>query len=96
MKKLFLMLAFLGTVAVAMADWTYGTCYFLGNQPSRGLSIGGVRVWYNGELKETRVMGGVQYWEGTGEICVVYPKDYNGPKLVFLSSGGSVQVQYQK
>ena len=35
-------------------------------------------------------------WEGTGDICVVYPKDYRGPQMRFTSTGGTVQIQTLK
>ncbi len=53
-------------------------------------------IWYNGDLRQTSLQGGVEIWEGTGDICVAYPKNYNGPKMRFLSKGGSVQIQYLK
>lgn len=76
-----------------MADWIYGTATFKGNTPTNKISIGGVLVWYNGSLTKTSQCGGVETWEGTSDICVVYPKNYNGQKLKFISSGGSVQIQ---
>ena len=91
-----LLLVFFGMLTVAMADWTYGTAYFIGSQPSSCLDHGGVKIWYNGKLKQTGLNGGVEIWEGTGDICVVYPKNYNGPKMKFTSKGGSVQIQYLK
>lgn len=75
---------------------TYGTAYFQGSQPSNCLSHGTVMIWYNGELKQTGLNGGVEIWEGTGDICVVYPKNYNDSKMRFMSKGGSVQIQTQK
>jgi len=50
-------------------------------------------IWYSGSLSQTGLEGGVQIWEGTGDICVVFPKNYNGPKMTFTSSGGPVQIQ---
>ena len=50
----------------------------------------------NGSLTQTGLEGGVEIWEGTGDICVTYPKNYYGPKMTFTSSGGSVQIQYFK
>ncbi len=97
MKKLLFLLTFLGIVTLAMADWNYGQYHFLGTRPQKMMNIaGGVQIWYNGTLHQTHYSNGVEYWEGTGDICVLYPKDYNGRKLYFTSSGGSVQVQYQK
>jgi glucan phosphoethanolaminetransferase (alkaline phosphatase superfamily) len=73
--------------------WTYGVARFKGRQPSSGMLLGGVNVWYNGSLTQTSVNGGVQIWEGTGDICVAYPRNYTGPKMEFYSSGGTVQIQ---
>ena len=94
MRRLLLLTVFLAPFIAVMADWTYGTAQFKGNMPSSGMSIGSVNVWYNGTLKKTESVGGVDCWEGTGDICVVYPKNYNGPQLKFTSSGGTVQIQY--
>ena len=105
MKRLMLLFALCGMMTAAMADWTYGTAYFQGSQPSNclshgtvmiwydGESHGTVMIWYDGELKQTGLNGGVEIWEGTGDICVVYPKNYNGPKMRFTSKGGTVQIQ---
>lgn len=92
MKKLALALALLCCTTFAMADWIYGTAQFKGDKPTNGMSIGSVQVWYNGTLTHTSNNGGVEIWEGTGDICVVYPKNYNGPKLSFKTSNGSVQI----
>ena len=96
MKKLFFLFLFLGMVLTAMADWSYGTVQFKGSQPSSSMTHGNVRIWYNGTLRQTGVSGGVEEWEGTGDICVVYPKDYSGRSMHFTSSGGSVQIRYLK
>ena len=93
MKRLMMLLVFCGMLVSAMADWTYGTAYFKGSQPSSCLSHGTVMIWYNGTLTQTGLEGGVEIWEGTGDICVVYPKNYNGPQMRFMSKGGSVQIQ---
>ena len=96
MKRKLLLLAFCGMMCTAMADWTYGTASFKGSQPSSSMSHGSVRIWYNGSLTQKGTEGGVEIWEGTGDICVVYPKNYNGPQMKFTSTGGSVQIQYLK
>ena len=77
MKRLALLFVFCGMLMTAMADWTYGTAYFQGSQPSSCLNLN----------------GGVEIWEGTGNICVAYPKNYNGPQMRFTSKGGTVQIQ---
>ena len=93
MKKLALVFALLCCTTFAMADWSHGTAQFKGDRPTYCMSIGGVLVWYNGRLTNTSISGGVEIWEGTGDICVAYPKNYNGPKLSFKTSNGSVQIQ---
>ncbi len=93
MKRLMILLVFCGMLLTAMADWTYGTAYFSGSQPSSCLDHGGVKIWYNGSLRQTGLNGGVETWEGTGDICVVFPKNYKGRQMRFLSSGGTVQIQ---
>ena len=80
----------------ALADWSFGTAQFKGSQPSNSMNIGGVQVWYSGTLRNTHMAGGVDYWEGTGDICVAFPKNYSGRQLKFTSTGGTVQVQYIK
>lgn len=93
MKRMMFLLLFCGLLTAAMADWTYGTAYFYGSQPSKCLSRGGVLIWYDGDLRQTGLNGGEEIWEGTGSICVLYPKNYNGTKIRFMSKGGSVQIQ---
>ena len=80
----------------AMADWSYGTAHFKGNTPSNCINIGSVIIYYNGSLSSKYVEGNTEYWEGTGNICVIFPKNYTGRQMVFLSSGGTVQVQHLK
>lgn len=93
MKRLLIVFMFCGMLATAMADWTYGTARFKGSQPSSCLLHGTVRIWYNGSLCQKGFEGGIEIWEGTGDICVAYPKNYNGPKMSFTSTGGIVQTQ---
>ena len=93
MKRAILLLLFCGFLSVSMADWTYGTASFKGNQPSCCLSHGVVKIWYNGTLKQTGTEGNVEIWKGTGDICVAFPRNYNGPKMRFTSTGGTVQIQ---
>ena len=102
MKRLAILFVFCGMLMTAMADWTYGTAYFKGSQPSNCLSHGKVMIWYNGSLTQKGLEGGVEIWEGTGrracsgmgtgDICVVYPKNYDGPQMRFTSTGGTVQT----
>lgn len=87
MKRTMLLLAFCGMLTAAMADWTYGTARFSGNQPSSCLHHGTVTIWYNGTLTQKGISGNEEIWEGTGDICVVYPKDYCGPQMRFSSTG---------
>lgn len=93
MKRVMLLFAFLSIMTVSMADWTYGTASFKGNQPSSCMSVGTVKIWYNGSLRQTGTEGNVEIWQGTGDICVVFPKNYNGRQMRFFSSGGNVQIQ---
>ena len=86
MKRLMILFMFCGMLLSAMADWTYGTASFKGNQPSSCLSHGSVKIWYNGSLTQKGTEGGVEIWEGTGDICVAYPKNYNGPKMCHNTS----------
>ena len=96
MKRFLLMFALLGVLTVAMADWTYGTASFKGSQPSKSMTVGTVKIWYNGSLTKTGTEGTVEIWKGTGDICVVFPKNYNGRQMRFFSSGGNVQIQTLK
>ena len=98
MKKvlisLFLILG-LGFVAApnALADWSYGTARFSGDQPRNSLNHGGVIIYYNGSLKQTGTSGNTELWECTGDVCVIYPRNYSGCQLQFKTQGG-LQVQY--
>ena len=94
MRRMILVLVLLSMFITAMADWTYGTAYFKGDRPSNCMSIGSVIVYYNGSLSQKSIEGNTEYWEGTGDICVIFPKNYTGRQMVFLSSGGTVQVQH--
>ncbi|MBQ9231836.1 MAG: hypothetical protein IJ190_11785 [Prevotella sp.] len=87
-----LLFAFLGMLTVVMADWTYGSVRFLGSQPSSCMSRGGVMIWYNGSLTQTGTIGDEEIWKGTSDICVVFPKNYKGPRMRFTSTGGTVQI----
>ena len=94
MKRFFLSLVFFSLFMTAMADWSHGTAYFKGDRPSNSMNIGGVIVYYNGSLSQKSIEGNTEYWEGTGNICVIFPKNYTGRQMVFMSSGGTVQVQH--
>lgn len=96
MKRFLFSLAFASMFITAMADWSHGTAYFRGDRPSNCMSIGSVIVYYNGSLSQKSNEGNTEYWEGTGNICVIFPKNYTGRQMVFLSSGGTVQVQHLK
>ena len=93
MKRMMLLLAFSGLLTTAMADWTYGSARFTGSQPSSCLTHGTVIIWYNGTLTQKGVSGNEEIWEGTGDICVLYPKNYNGRQLRITSTSGTVQIQ---
>lgn len=85
------------TATAAMADWTISGITFKGSRPSKMLNAHqGVTIYYNGTLKVERYSGGVTYYSGTGDICVLYSRNYTGPKLDFSSTGGTVQIKYLK
>lgn len=48
MKRLLILFVFCGMLLTAMADWTYGTAYFQGSQPSNCLNHGGVMICNHG------------------------------------------------
>ncbi len=96
MKRLLMVVAFMAVAFAAMADWTINGCHFVGSRPSKSMATNGVRIWYDGTLRHVRTTNGIQYWEGDGAICVLYPKNYSGPKMVFLSTGGMVQEQREQ
>ena len=104
MKRMMLLLAFCGMLTAAMADWTYGSARFSGTQPSSCLHHGSVIIWYSGTLTQKGISGNEEIWErlrvgelcsgiDTGDICVLYPKNYSGRQLRITSTGGTVQVQ---
>ena len=74
-------------------SWTYGSATFKGSEPSSCMSHGSVNIWYNGSLSQRALEGDVEIWEGTGDICVVFPKNYHGRQMRFFSTGGNVQIQ---
>ena len=93
MKRLALLFVFCGMLMTAMADWTYGTAYFQGSQPSNCLNHGGVMIWYDGNLRQTGhtdIASSFPYLYASVEA---YPKNYNGPQMRFTSKGGTVQIQ---
>ena len=63
MKRLAILFVFCCMLINAMADWTYGTASFKGDQPSNCLSHGKVMIWYNGSLTQKALEGGVEIWE---------------------------------
>lgn len=99
MKKFLLALliisgiGFIAPPIMAYADWSYGTATFRGNKPSKSLNHGGVIIYYNGTLKQTLLSGNTEIWECTGDVCVIYPRNYSGRKLEFRT-GGSLQIRY--
>lgn len=98
MKRLFLSLflavalSFVVCPTVAYADWTYGTAYFKGDKPRNCLSHGTIIFYYNGTLKYVALQGNTEVWECTGDVCVIFPKNYSGRK-VKVKSAGTVQIQ---
>ncbi len=94
LKRIILLFVFLFLFITVKADWTYGTAYFKGERPSNCLCAGVVTIYYNGSLSQKSIEGNTEYWEGTGDICAIFPKNYTGRQMVFLSSGGTVQVQH--
>lgn len=79
----------------AFADWSTGTAHFKGNMPSKSMSVGTIKFYYNGELKKVGSRGTVDLYECTGEVCVVFPKNYNG-RQIEVKSPKTVQIQYLK
>ena len=98
MKRLISLLLLLGlsgpfAALPASADWSYGTARFYGDKPSHCLSHGGVLIYYNGSLRQTMLQGDIEVWECTGDVCVIFPKNYKGRQIRFAKSAG-LQVQY--
>ena len=97
-----LIISLIVTIVLALGVWKMDAhtvlAYFLyGALKSLDLLliISGAILLLN-TLKQTGISGGVEIWEGTGDICVVYPKDYRGPQMRFTSTGGTVQIQTLK
>lgn len=76
-------------------SWTYGNVSFRGSQPSNCRNIGSVLVYYDGNLQARGTSGNTEIYEATGNVCVIYPRNYSGRQIEVISSGGSVQVGYQ-
>ena len=91
MKKLLIAMLAIFTLSftvcptVAYADWSHGTAKFKGNKPKKSKSTGNVIFYYNGTLKKVGSQGNADVWECTEDVCVVYPKNYNGKKLIVKS-----------
>ena len=81
---------------VAYADWSHGTAKFKGNKPKKSMSSGQVTFYYNGTLKKVGSQGAADVWECTADVCVIYPKNYKGKKLIVKSKTKKVQIQYLK
>ena len=93
MKRLISLLLLLGlsgcfAALPASADWSYGTARFYGDKPSHCLSHGGVLIYYNGSLRQTMLQGDIEVWECTGDVCVIFPKNYKGRQIRFAKSAG--------
>ena len=56
MKRIVMLFMFCSLMLTALADWSYGTAYFQGSQPSSCLNHGGV-------MRQTSLQGGVEIWE---------------------------------
>ena len=93
MKKILLLLVALMICWSVSADWSHGTACFKGNQPQRCMLVGVVTIWYNGTLTCVGSSGTTRIYRGTGDICVAFPKNYNGDKFKF-ETPGTVQIQY--
>ena len=78
---------------IALADWSYGTARFTGSQPSNSLNHGSVLFYYTGTLKQTMLQGNTEIWECTGDVCVIFPKNYSGREIK-VNASGTVQIQY--
>lgn len=95
MKRFISILALWGCFLLAFADWTSSGFSFKGDRPQNMRTItGGVKVWYDGTLREVGYSDGAHQFECTGDVCVGFPSGYSGPKMEFKSLNGSVQIQY--
>lgn len=102
MKKLLIAILAICTLSftvcptIAYADWSHGTAKFKGNKPKKSMSSGNVIFYYNGTLKRVGSQGNADVWECSADVCVVYPKNYSGKKLIVKSKTKKVQIQYLK
>ena len=73
------------------ADSSIGRCFFYGDRPSSGTSIGGMQVYHNGSGRITGSRGSQQIYKvDGGDIWVIYSKQSQKERYVFL--GGSLQT----
>lgn len=102
MKKLFiavlamLTLSFTVCPTLLYADWSHGTAKFKGNKPKKSMTSGNVIFYYNGTLKKVGSQGNADVWECSADVCVIFPKNYSGKKLIVKSKTGKVQIQHLK
>ena len=100
MKKLLLAivavltLSFTAAPTMAYADWSYGTAKFKGNKPSKSMSSGNIKFFYNGTLKKKGSSGTTEIWECTGDCCIIYPK--NNTRKIKVNAKGKVQEHHLK
>lgn len=59
------------------------------------MSTGTIKIYYNGTLKKVGSRGTVDLWECTGDVCIIYPKNYTGRKIE-VKTPKTVQVQTLK
>ena len=61
----------------------------------RGLLTTAMADWTYGSARfsGSQPSSCLNHGEGTGDICVLYPKNYNGRQLRITSTGGTVQIQ---
>ena len=75
----------------SFADTSIGRCFFYGNMPSSGTSIGGMKVYHNGTGRITGSRGSQQIYKvDGGDIWVIYSQQSQKERYVFL--GGSLQT----
>ena len=96
MKKLLFLLLTCFVLATlspipAFADWSYGNITFRGDKPSNSLTHGNVVFYYSGTLRQVGISGNTEIWECTGDVCVIFGKNYRGPKIDIRAQG---RVQY--
>jgi hypothetical protein len=89
MKLTLLILSLLFTLVVSngQSRMSIGKCIFEGKQPSTIIINGTVTIYHNGSMKRTSTNGGVNIWQGNGDVWVIFGNAADVQKNKFVTNG---------